>query len=367
MSAITHRDHARGRLFQHSRWDSVLVLLAFVQGAVLFALPVLPVIAVSLWWNANTISHNFIHNPFFRSRSLNRLFAAYLSVLLGFPHALWRARHLAHHAETTARIRPTTEMIVQLVLVAFLWTTLGVLLPVFFVTVYLPGWLLGLALCAVQGHYEHARGTVSCYGRLYNWLFFNDGFHAEHHARPGEHWTRLKTSGSQNAQSRWPPVLRWLDVFSLESLERLVLRSKILERFVLRCHRRAFARLLLPLPEIRRVGIVGGGLFPRTAIVLRELLPNAALTVIDLSRENLDTAQHFLPGEITLLNEPFDPRRHQDFDLLVIPLSLRGDRAAIYRSPAAEFVCIHDWIWRRRGESVVVSALLLKRLNLVRP
>jgi hypothetical protein len=27
---------------------------------------------------------------------------------------------------------------------------------------------------------------------------------------------------------------------------------------------------------------------------------------------------------------------------------------------------VHDWLWRPRGRSVVVSLLLLKRLNLVR-
>jgi hypothetical protein len=33
----------------------------WVHGAVLLAFPSLPAIAVGLWWNANTISHNFIH------------------------------------------------------------------------------------------------------------------------------------------------------------------------------------------------------------------------------------------------------------------------------------------------------------------
>jgi hypothetical protein len=41
------------------------------------------VIAAGLWWNANTISHNFIHRPF-RSRALNLIFSIYLSVLLSF-------------------------------------------------------------------------------------------------------------------------------------------------------------------------------------------------------------------------------------------------------------------------------------------
>ena len=98
---------------------------------------------------------------------------------------------------------------------------------------YLPGYALGLALCFLQGHFEHARGTTSHYGWLYNWCFFNDGYHAEHHSRPGEHWTRLPQQPHAEAQtSRWPPVLRWLDAVNLDSLERALLRLPWLQRLV---------------------------------------------------------------------------------------------------------------------------------------
>ena len=366
MSLTTQPISTTSSVWQDSAWDAVFVTLALVQAVVLFVLPSIPVIAIGLWWNANTISHNFIHRPFFRSRILNRVFAVYLSLLLGFPYAAWRTRHLAHHAGIRAKIRPSGKLIVQALLVASLWVALAVTFTEFFVTIYLPGWVLGLVLCAIHGHYEHAGGTVSCYGRIYNLLFFKDGFHAEHHARPGVHWTRLRPADNAGNRSRWPPVLRWLELFSLESLERLVLRSNVLQRFVLRSHRRAFARLIKELPGVGNVGIVGGGLFPRTAIVLRELLPDVSLTVIDLSRESLEAASPLLPCEVTTVNEAFDRSRHCRFDLIVIPLSLQGDREGLYHSPPATFICIHDWIWRRRGESVVISPLLLKRLNLVR-
>src|SRR5690349_14605462 len=81
-----------------SRWDAPLVLLAVGHMALLLAVPVAPVLALGLWWNSNTIAHNFLHKPFFRARSANRLFALYLSVLLGIPQTIWRGRHLAHHA-----------------------------------------------------------------------------------------------------------------------------------------------------------------------------------------------------------------------------------------------------------------------------
>src|SRR5207247_234818 len=183
--------------------------------------------------------------------------------------------------------------------------------PEFFLTVYLPGWLIGLALCQLQGHFEHEHGTTSHYGRLYNRLFFNDGYHVEHHARPSEHWSRLpgrKRAGA--AVSRWPAVLRWLEYFNLDGLERLVLRSPGLQQFVLWTHDRAFRALLPELGNVRRVGIVGGGMFPRTALILRRLLPEAHLTIIDASEENLRSARRFVNCHVQFVHEFFDASHH---------------------------------------------------------
>ena len=52
-------------------------------------------------------------------------------------------------------------------------------------------------------------------------------------------------------------------------------------------------------------------------------------------------------------------------DLVVVPLALRGPKIEFYRNPPARHMLVHDWLWRARGQSVVVSWLLLKRLNLV--
>jgi hypothetical protein len=52
-------------------------------------------------------------------------------------------------------------------------------------------------------------------------------------------------------------------------------------------------------------------------------------------------------------------------DLVVVPLALRGRKAEFYLYPPVPNVLIHDWLWRSRGQSMVVSWLLLKRLNLV--
>jgi hypothetical protein len=360
---------SRQGILRYSRWDALLVVLALAQGGLLLAAPTLPVVALGLWWNCNTIAHCFIHRPFFRSKKLNTLFALYQTVLLGVPQSVWRGRHLAHHAGTQWHFRLTRGVAVELLLVLSLWAALVVWAPRFLLAVYVPGYLIGLGLCALHGYYEHRDGTVSHYGTVYNTLFFNDGYHVEHHASPSTHWTRLRRAQPGTTASAWPAILRWLDAFSLDSLERSVLRWPFLQRFVLRCHERAFRKLLPAFPPAPRVCIVGGGLFPRTLLVLRRLLPQAHFRVIDRSAANLATARALLPAgaDLELVHEEYDPARLDGIDVVVFPLAFIGDRAAIYRHPPAPVVLVHDWVWRLRARGVVVSLLLLKRLNLVRP
>jgi hypothetical protein len=352
---------------RHSRWDALLVLLALVHAALALAFPIVPVIALGLWWNSNTIAHYFIHKPFFRSRTLNLLFSLYLSVLLGVPQTIWRQRHLAHHAGVAWRLHISPRLLAELSLILALWTFLIGYHARFFLTAYVPGYLIGLLLCWLHGYYEHVSGTTSHYGAIYNFLFFNDGYHVEHHHHPGEHWTRLPRCVMPGAPaSRWPAVLRWLDAPILEWLERCVLHSRRLQRFVLKRHEQAVQRLLAQLPPPKQVGIVGGGLFPRTLLVLQRLMPQARLTVIDRSAANIQTARTFVNGQVQFINAFYEPGQMNGFDLLVVPLSFVGDREAIYRHPPAPAVLVHDWIWRKRGSGTIVSVLLLKRLNLVK-
>lgn len=342
--------------------------LAAGHGALLVVAPTAPLIAIGVWWNSNTIAHNFIHRPFFRARSLNVLFSACQSVLIGIPQTLWRDRHLAHHADRLWRWRWSRQLAAEIGLIAAAWLVLLIASPDVFAAVYVPGYLSGLALCAVQGHYEHVGGTTSHYGRLYNVLCFNDGYHVEHHARPGVSWTALPRTVCPEARaSRWPPLLRWLDAFGLDALERLVLRWRWLRRFVLDSHRAALKALVGELPPLRRVAVIGGGLFPRTALLLRELAPTAQIVVIDASRANVETARPLVNGPVIFQHARFSATdRCDEFDLVVIPLAFQGDRAAIYRRPPAPAVLVHDWLWRRRGSGRRVSLMLLKRLNLVR-
>jgi hypothetical protein len=351
------------------RHDRLMLALAAAYGLVLVRVPSAPLIAIGVWWTSNTISHNFIHRPFFSRRAGNVAFGLYLSVLLGIPQSMWRDRHLAHHAGMRPRLRRTRELAAQLAAIICLWMLLASAAPTFFIWTYAPGYLLGLGLCALHGFYEHHHGTTSHYGRLYNLLFFNDGYHVEHHARPGVHWSRLPEYRDASAHvSRWPACLRWLDAWSLVALERLALRSPGLQRRLIDVHARALQPLVARVPRPPdSIAIVGGGLFPRTAFALRSICPTARLTIIDGNAAHLEIGRRLLgDGRVEFREEWFVAERAADFDLVIIPLSFVGDREAIYRRPPAAAVIVHDRLWRRRGISRVVALTLLKRVNLVR-
>jgi Fatty acid desaturase len=358
-------EDARGVL-RYSRWDALVVGLALLHGVFLLAVPFGVTVALGLWWNSNTISHYFIHKPYFRSPVLNRLFSCYLTLLLGLPQVLWRDRHLAHHAAIAWKPRVTKSLVVECGIVLGLWLSLLWFDPRFFLTAYIPGWLAGLGLCWLHGHFEHVRGTVSHRGWLYNFLFLNDGLHIEHHNRPTRHWSELRHAALGDGQvSRWPAVLRWLDEISLENLERLVMQSRILQHFMLTTHERAFRRLLPAVAPTARIGIIGGGLFPRTALILRKIIPEARLAIIDADAKHLDTARTFPLGDTEFIHGHYAPRSHTGYDVFVVPLAYIGDREQMYCDPPADQVLIHDWCWRHRGQGTIISWLLLKRLNLV--
>ncbi len=354
---------------RYSKWDAVLIALSIAHGALLVVAPSVPVIAIGLWWNANTVSHNFVHLPFFGSTNLNRLYSIYLSLLTGIPQSLWRDRHLAHHAMAPGSLDSyPLQKPVEMGCVLLLWGLIAWVSPEFFLGVYVPGYIIGLAICYLHGHFEHARGAISHYGLLYNFSFFNDGYHVEHHFRPGAHWTLLPDYARPATNtSRWPAVLRWLEVVNLEFLERCVLRSTTLQRYLLRTHERAFRALLPRILKPHTVTIVGGGLFPRTALILERLLPEAQIRIVDASVENIETARAFLGAGVEFVHAVYGSAAADTADLVVIPLAFIGDRGAFYKRRPAGPTLVHDWIWARHCEGARVSLLLLKRMNLVRP
>lgn len=349
--------------------DPVLLCLAAAHAGVLLTWPSLLVVAFGSWWHANTIAHLHIHRPMFTARLPAAIYSACSSLVLGVPQELWRRRHLAHHARRALHLPGAERLAIDCACLVALWVALGVLAPEFLWTSYAPGLAVGQALCALHGHQEHrGGGATSHHGRFYNWLFLNDGYHAEHHAEPMRHWRDLPECALPpgGRTSRWPPVLRWLEGPGLDALERFALWSAPLRAWLIDRHERAFRALLPDLTGVRRVAIVGGGLFPRSAFVIRRCIPGAGIVLIDAVPRHLDIASRWLGGDVECVQGWFDPRLHVGFDLLVIPLAYRGDRTALYRNPPGARVVVHDWLWRRRGRSTVVSWLLMKRVNLVR-
>jgi hypothetical protein len=110
---------------------------------------------------------------------------------------------------------------------------------------------------------------------------------------------------------------------------------------------------------------VGGGLFPRSALALRELLPGARIAILDANAQSLAIATPLLPSDTEVICQRYFPGESLDCDLAVIPLAFDGDRERIYRDPPAPITLVHDWVWRRRGSGSIVSIFLLKRVNLV--
>jgi hypothetical protein len=109
--------------------DALMVALAGGYGIALVAWPTPVLIAFGVWWMSNTVAHTFIHRPFFHGGHANRAFALYLSMALGIPQALWRARHLAHHAGREPRVRWTPELAIQIAAILAMWAVLMVRAP----------------------------------------------------------------------------------------------------------------------------------------------------------------------------------------------------------------------------------------------
>jgi fatty acid desaturase len=252
---------ARWKFFRYSAWDSLVVLgglgqFALVVGSLIY-FPVLPVWALvligfvqawSICWNLQSVSHNFIHNPFFAWEPLNRLWGVIETIELGVPHMIYHHFHMNHHFGDNDKIGPngTTkdwsstyrygkngqpESFVSYVLVSFFRTELtpawvvikkhgprhvhqliieSVALAGFLVAalclhwqyvvfLYLPAFYCGWVLSYAEGYVEHhdtipgnpLANAVSSYHWLYNLTWFNNGYHQEHHWDPKCHWTKI--------------------------------------------------------------------------------------------------------------------------------------------------------------------------------
>ena len=259
------------KLFAFTRWDAIPVAWGLLHLVFFFSLYYLfPrtalwimlilgfIYSVSISWNINGISHNFIHNPYFRSPLLNRLFSLVESLACCFSQTYYDVVHMQHHKGNSDKQDETGETIDwisiyrhghegeaenvwsytflsffrdnpaainremkkrgtaeavwgNLELYTFMATLAG--LAFFnwrFICYFLPFMYFGHCLSYLNGYYRHFGGDpekpiawgVSSYGRLYNLIWFNNGYHAEHHFRPKVHWLQMHAFHEQIAEQQ---------------------------------------------------------------------------------------------------------------------------------------------------------------------
>ncbi len=224
----------------------VATLLAFDRLPWWVLAPAFVGAACSYLWNLQCISHNFIHNPFFKNEWLNRAFGVLESLAIGVPHVLYHHYHMNHHwgdndakapdgttkdwssiyrhskddgpepfwryclfgffriemgpvIRVAARHRQLGQLVAESAALGAFWAGMALFDWRYLVFFYLPSYYLGWVLSYAEGYVEHYGGkpgnpyanSVSSYNRLYNLLWFNNGYHQEHHWDPKCHWTRM--------------------------------------------------------------------------------------------------------------------------------------------------------------------------------
>ncbi len=197
--------------------------------------------------NYQCVSHNFIHNQFFVSSKLNFMFSLLNSMAMGLPQTIYYQHHMNHHRFNNDELgddgltkdisslyrygkdnkeegilaysfigffridlislakknRGERELLLyfEILSVVLFWGVLIFLSSKFFFFFYLPVWYLGQVAALMENYFEHygaksgdrKRDSVSCYNKFYNFLWFNNGYHQEHHFSPTTHWTKIAT------------------------------------------------------------------------------------------------------------------------------------------------------------------------------
>jgi fatty acid desaturase len=75
----------------------VFLYLAFPRLRWWALIPLRLILSVSISWNISRISHNFLHNPYFKRSALNRAFSVLESVTVGFSQIFYEQVHKDHH------------------------------------------------------------------------------------------------------------------------------------------------------------------------------------------------------------------------------------------------------------------------------
>jgi len=251
---------SRSGFFAYTRWDALPALMGLAHMAFVAALffgfhampwalwiPLALIYSISISWSINSTSHNFIHNPFFNSGSLNRIYSIILSLSDGFSQEFYHHVHLRHHVGNMDRIGANGSTIDPLSIyrhgkdgqpespwtytfysyfrddigevyrrvkekfpdkARWIWREIYIVVGIYIACLVfdwraflalVPFYYFGHSLSSLNGYYEHFKGNpddpiawgVSTYNKFYNWIWLYNGFHAEHHYRPKVHWTRM--------------------------------------------------------------------------------------------------------------------------------------------------------------------------------
>jgi fatty acid desaturase len=224
------------------------LVIAFVQCPVWLLAVGLIVLVLLNGSNYQCAGHYCIHSPYFAAAPLNSAFSILNSLALLAPQSLYKIHHLNHHRygndfcnETVATtqdrsstyryetsphagenpwryalLSPLRQELAPLMaeihspgerwqlaiessfiagyIAAIVWHAPATGIVFGAVSIY-----LGMIAAAIENWAEHAGAmpgsrltdAVSCYGWFYNAVWFNNGYHQEHHYRPSVHWTRL--------------------------------------------------------------------------------------------------------------------------------------------------------------------------------
>ncbi len=126
----------------------------------------------------------------------------------GKPEPLWRycligffrfelgpcLRLILRHGRTHVLL-----LVAECVALAAFWCTMLSMDGCYMLSFYLPSYYLGWVLVYAHTYFLHYgaqpgnpyANAVSSYHRLYNWVFFSNGYHQEHHWDPKAHWTHM--------------------------------------------------------------------------------------------------------------------------------------------------------------------------------
>ncbi len=225
-----------------------------------WGMTLLCLVAAQMSFVCAVISHNTMHVPVFKPKSLNKAMQVLLTLATGDSVSAFVPSHnLGHHTHLqsakdtmrTSKLRFRWNLLNQLLFTFVVgrdvvrstyryiwamrtkkrnwfnqWALETSVLAVVFVTLPFVNWhsfLLYIAIpyvfsswgiiginfvqhdgCDPDHQYNHSRSFT---GRLTNWWTFNNGYHAMHHERPGMHWADLPAAHAKMLSPHVHPSL----------------------------------------------------------------------------------------------------------------------------------------------------------------